>query len=234
MQILELASQTSPAPGSRVPGALPNDPDRTSASHVTQLAGRVGRIRHGGCSSHWGFQRSQGQHRGDRLPTFFESLEHKSGFNKRAEQSRQGHVRCSNLVPKATRPSMMPSSSGYRDSRDGRYGLRVSAIGEPTAKAWVNPDVDEAATRSHNSPCLPEDGGIIRHIGVNHYGNHTCKRSIAKRQAIAIGLRDWKPGASMSQHPGRDVNAEGRPAQTMNPSSMCSRTTTDLEDAPSP
>ena len=26
--------------------------------------------------------------------------------------------------------------------------LRVSAIGEPTAEAWVNPDVDEAATRS--------------------------------------------------------------------------------------
>jgi hypothetical protein len=88
-------------------------------------------------------------------------------------------------------------------------GLRVSAIGEPTAEAWVNPDVDEASTRSYNSPCVLEDGWIVRHVGVNHYGDHACERSIAKGQAITIGLRDWKPCASVSQHPGRDVNAEG-------------------------
>jgi hypothetical protein len=108
-------------------------------------------------------------------------------------------------------------------------GLRVSAIGESAAKAWVNPDMDEAATRSDNSPCLPEYSGIIRHIGVNHYGNHTCEGSIAKGQAMTIGLSDWKPATSVSQHPGRDVNAKGRPAQTTNPSGMCSSATADLK-----
>jgi hypothetical protein len=52
-------------------------------------------------------------------------------------------------------------------------GFRVTPVGEPTAEAWVHPDMHEAATRSENSPCFPEDSGIVGYIGVDHYGNHT-------------------------------------------------------------
>ena len=103
----------------------------------------------------------------------------------------------------------MPSSSGFEITGTDNDGLRVSAIGEPTTEASVNSDVDEAPTRSDNSPCLPEDGEIFVHIGVNHYGYRTRERSIPKGRAITIGPRNWKPGSSVSKHPGRDVNAEG-------------------------
>jgi hypothetical protein len=52
-------------------------------------------------------------------------------------------------------------------------GLRVSAVGETATEARVNADVNKATARSDNSPCLPDDGGIVRYISVNHHGNHT-------------------------------------------------------------
>jgi hypothetical protein len=52
-------------------------------------------------------------------------------------------------------------------------GLRVSAVGETTTEARVNTDVNEATARSDDSPCFPEQGGVVRYIRVNHDRNHT-------------------------------------------------------------
>ena len=120
-----------------------------------------------------GFAGLYGQHRGDRLPTFFEAAEYKSRFNKPAEQGGQGRVRCSNLVPKASvRPRLLGPVT-VEIAGTNHQGLRVRAIGEATAEARVNPDVDETATGSEDSECLPEDGGVVRYVGVDHDGNHT-------------------------------------------------------------
>jgi hypothetical protein len=60
-------------------------------------------------------------------------------------------------------------------------GLGVSAVCETATETGVYADVNEAASWSENSPSLPEDGGIVSYVSVNHDGNHTRERRIRER-----------------------------------------------------
>ena len=137
------------------------------------VPGSGGTALHGGCFKSFGFECPHRQHRRNRCSAFPKAIEHKSGIHERAQQSGQRQVRCPDLLPEPrVRPRRLrPVTIEIAGTDDD--GLRISAVGKTATEARVNADVNEATARSDNSPSLPEDGGIVRYISVNHDGNHT-------------------------------------------------------------
>ncbi|WIX81646.1 hypothetical protein QRX50_13230 [Amycolatopsis carbonis] len=111
---------------------------------------------------------------------------------------------------------------------DHRRG-RVAAVREAAAETRVHPDVHEHPARPQHAPTLGQHGRVGRHIGVHHHGDDRVHAAVPHWQPLRIRAGDGHPLAPVPQHPGRQVDTDGRPLQLAHHARVDACATPDLE-----
>jgi hypothetical protein len=109
------------------------------------------------------------------------------------------------------------------------HRVRIVAVGEPAAEAGMHPDVHQHPTGAQDPDRLSQHRRVGRHVGVDHHRDDGGDGEVADRQPLGIGPGAGKAAPGVAEHPARQVDAHGRPAQLANPAGMHAGAAADVQ-----